>query len=149
MLHTEKMTASGLITPVKAPMLPQNNNIPLTPLIEGQAGDFTSLPKKRKKSHHVISIDTSKCCRLSETYATTFGRQLGLLLLRTFLIQARDRTLTAMRFLIHFIVAIFIGILYIGIGNDGWNVFNNFRYIFFSIMFLMFTAFSSNILSCK
>lgn len=143
------MTASGLITPVKAPMLAQCNHPPLTPLLEGQTGDFTSVPKKRKKSQHVIKIDTSKCCRRSETYATTFCRQLGLLLMRTFLIQSRDRSLTAMRFLIHFVVSILIGALYFGIGNNAWNVFNNFRYIFFSIMFLMFTAFSSITLSCK
>lgn len=52
-----------------------------------------------------------------------------------------------MRLAIHLVVATLIGTLYVGIGNDASNVFNNFRYIFFSIMFLMFTAFSSTTLA--
>jgi ATP-binding cassette subfamily G (WHITE) protein 1 len=61
----------------------------------------------------------------------------------------RDRSMTAIRFMIHFLVAGLIGVMYIGIGNDASHAYNNFKYIFFSIMFLMFTAFSSTQMTCK
>ncbi|XP_037042712.1 ATP-binding cassette sub-family G member 4-like [Bradysia coprophila] len=139
MMEAEKMTASGLITPVRAPHLPSNGHYyqPLSPLSECPADPM----KKPKKIPLQLSPD--KYCSRSETYATSFCRQLSLLLLRTTLVLWRDRSLTAMRLFIHVMIAILIGTLYFGIGEDASNVFNIFRYIFFSIMFLMFTAFSS------
>lgn len=154
----EKLTAAGIITPVKAPMLAAHSSYhpPLSPLIEsssppldGGGGGAVVIGYKKPKKNISLQIDTSRWCRKSETYATSFCRQLSLLLMRTFLILWRDRSLTAMRLFIHLCVAVLIGTLYTGIGNDASNVFNNFRYIFFSIMFLMFTAFSSMTLACK
>lgn len=127
-------------------MLPQCSHPPLSPLIESPSIDPL---KKQKKNISLQIVDASKCCRKSETYATTFCRQLTLLLMRTFLILWRDRSLSAMRFFIHFIIASMIGIVFFGIGNDGSNARNNYGYIFFSIMFLMFTAFSVTTISCK
>lgn len=150
-VHIDKLTAAGIITPVRAPQLPQSSRPPLSPLIETPSDPSTATAAtttKKPKKTISLQIDTSKCCRKSETYATSFCRQLSLLLMRTFLILWRDRSLTAMRLLIHFCIAILIGTIYIGIGNDATNAFNNFRYIFFSIMFLMFTAFSSMTLAC-
>lgn len=152
-MYIEKLTAAGIITPVKAPQLVAHSGYhpPLSPLIESSSSPISPIDISYKKPKTKISlqIDTSRWCRKSETYATSFCRQLSLLLMRAFLILWRDRSLTAMRLLIHFVVAMLIGILYLGIGNDASNVFNNFRYIFFSIMFLMFTAFSSITLACK
>lgn len=150
--YIDKLTAAGIITPVRAPQLPQSSRPPLSPLTEtpfdpSTTPTTTTTTNKPKKTIS-LQIDTSKCCRKSETYATSFCRQLSLLLMRTFLILWRDRSLTAMRLLIHFCIAIMIGTIYFGIGNDATNAFNNFRYIFFSIMFLMFTAFSSMTLAC-
>lgn len=54
-----------------------------------------------------------------------------------------------MRILIHFFVAIGIGLIYQGIGGSAKNMMNNFRYVFYSVMFLMFTAFSSLQTTCK
>lgn len=130
------MTKSGLITPVRAPLLPSNGHYyqPLSPLIECPT-DATKKPKKIS-----LQLASNNYCTRSETYATSFCRQLSLLLIRTSLVIWRDRSLTAMRLFIHVMIAILIGTLYYGIGDDASNVFNIFRYIFFSIMFLMFTG---------
>lgn len=130
------MTASGLITPVRAPHLPSNGHYyqPLSPLSECTADPM----KKPKKIPLQLSPD--KYCSRSETYATSFCRQLSLLLLRTSLVLWRDLTLTAMRLFIHVMIALMIGTLYFGIGEDAKHALNIFRYIFFSIMFLMFTG---------
>lgn len=96
-------------------------------------------------------IDTASghICRNDDTYATSFWRQLSLLILRTCLNMWRDRSLTMMRLFIHCCIGLLIGTMFVGIGNDASNVRNIFGYIFFSIMFTMFTAFSSMTLVCK
>lgn len=138
------MTASGLITPVRAPHLPSNGHYyqPLSPLSE-----YPVDPMKKPKKIALQLTPNSYCTR-SETYATSFCRQLSLLLMRTSLVIWRDRSLTAMRLFIHVMIAILIGTLYYGIGDDATNVFNIFRYIFFSIMFLMFTGKITSSLIC-
>ncbi|XP_065356934.1 ATP-binding cassette sub-family G member 1 [Calliphora vicina] len=88
-------------------------------------------------------LDAPKLCKSENIYATPFYRQLGILLLRTFLILWRDKSLTTIRFIIHLITALLIGCLYYGIGNQAENALNNFRYCFYSIMFIMYSAFSS------
>ncbi|XP_055593429.1 ATP-binding cassette sub-family G member 4 [Uranotaenia lowii] len=98
---------------------------------------------KPKKLAKKLSFNPEKWCGRDEVYTTSFCRQFSLLLLRTFLILSRDRSLMTMRFIIHCTIAPLIGMLYLGIGNQAAQVFNNFNYVFFSIMFLMFTAFSS------
>uniref|UniRef100_A0A8D8P3I1 ATP-binding cassette sub-family G member 4 n=1 Tax=Culex pipiens TaxID=7175 RepID=A0A8D8P3I1_CULPI len=98
---------------------------------------------KPKKLAKKLSFNPEKWCGRDEIYTTSFCRQFYLLLLRTFLILSRDRSLMTMRFIIHCTIAPLIGMLYFGIGNQAAHIFNNFNYVFFSIMFLMFTAFSS------
>lgn len=53
------------------------------------------------------------------------------------------------RLSIHMIVGVLIGLIYYRVGNDAAHVFDNFGLLYFCIMFLMFTAFSSMILTCK
>lgn len=82
-------------------------------------------------------------------YATSFVRQWYLLTLRVIRCYSRDRTLTLMRPVIHFFIALMIGILYYDIGDDASMMFNNFRYIFMTLIFLMYTAFCSMAILCK
>lgn len=82
-------------------------------------------------------------------YATSFIRQWYLLTLRVMRCYSRDRTLTLMRPVLHFIVALMIGTLYYNIGDDASMIFNNFRYIFMTLIFLMYTAFCSMAVLCK
>lgn len=117
------MMASGLITPIKAPNL----------------NFYSSKRKGKNKKSFEEKIHSP----------TSFYFQLYVLLKRTFLILSRDPTLTYSRLGVHFLIAIFIGILYFGIGEDASNVLNNFNYLFFSAMFLMYTAFSCVTITCK
>ncbi|XP_055683532.1 ATP-binding cassette sub-family G member 4 isoform X2 [Lutzomyia longipalpis] len=137
MTKVEQMMANGLITPVRAPSLAHSSKVPPTPVMD-------LMQMKPKKAG--LKIDPTKCCKRDDRYPTTFLRQFYIILLRSFLILWRDRSLTAMRVCIHLFVAPVIGVLYFGIGNDGYHTYNNYKYAFFSIMFLMYTAFSSIIL---
>lgn len=115
---------AGRITPTTAP-----------PMI------FPRIDKRKHKE------PSNKCCYGS--YPTSFCNQLCVLLTRTFLILTRDRTLAYARLGTHIGIALFIGILYQGIGEDASNVLNNFNFMFFSVMFLMLTAFNCVITTCK
>lgn len=169
--------ASGLMTPIKTPGI--NAILPMSPspassviLPSGLGEDdsaivikssaccqkdsncnIVSKEKSNKKSTTLDiaqKLGSGKCCNKEEhMYPTSYFRQLSLLLLRTFLILWRDRSLTTMRIMIHLIMAPLIGTLYFGIGNEAHNALNNYKYAFFSIMFLMYTAFSSIIMNCK
>lgn len=131
--------AQGLITPVKAPEFVPNLQTPIQ--------SSSNLPKKPKIIP--LQLNTGKCCGNNGTYATSFCRQWYLLMMRTILCLRRDRSLALSRFIIHVCIALLVGILYFNIGNDASMIFNNFRYIFMSIMFLMFTAFCTMTIICK
>lgn len=83
-------------------------------------------------------------------FATSFARQWFLLTLRTIRCYSRDRTLTlTMRPVLHFLIALMIGTLYYNIGDDASMMFDNYRYVFMTLIFLMYTAFSSMTVLCK
>lgn len=109
-------------------------------------------PKKKKKpkpSMPSLDLDPAQLCKRENVYATPFYRQLSILLVRTFLLIWRDSSLTTMRFSIHIATGILIGFLYFGIGNDAYNSKNIFNYIFYTIMFIMYCAFSGILVKCK
>uniref|UniRef100_A0A2M4AMD6 Putative transporter abc superfamily breast cancer resistance protein n=1 Tax=Anopheles triannulatus TaxID=58253 RepID=A0A2M4AMD6_9DIPT len=126
-------TADAPMVVLDVPIFPEDSERrPVSPVL--------AKPKKLAKK---LSFNPEKWCGRDEVYTTSFCRQFTLLLIRTFLILSRDRSLMTMRFAIHCLIAPLIGVLYFGIGNQATHVFNNYNYVFFSIMFLMFTAFSS------
>lgn len=105
---------------------------------------------KRTKLNSKLQIfDPKNCCNDRDLYSTGFLRQFYYLLIRTFLLISRNPSLTSMRLMIHLIVAIAMGVMYMNIGQSASNLMNNFRFIFFSVMFLMFTAFSSMQTTCE
>ncbi|XP_058168547.1 uncharacterized protein LOC131283007 [Anopheles ziemanni] len=124
----------GPMVLLEMPVFPENDQAQRT------VSPTLAKPKKLAKK---LSFNPEKWCGRDEVYTTSFCRQFYLLLLRTFLILSRDRSLMTMRFVIHALIAPLIGLLYFGIGNQAAQIFNNYNYVFFSIMFLMFTAFSS------
>jgi len=104
---------------------------------------FSSCVKRAKFNSHMQILDPKNYCNDSDLYSTSFLRQFYYLLNRSLMLTIRNPSMTTMRLFIHFIVAIIIGIIYTGIGQSASNMLNNFRYIFYSVMFLMYTAFSS------
>lgn len=80
-------------------------------------------------------------------YTASFSTQVCVLLRRAYLISSRDRQLTYSRVGLHLLIALIIGTLYFGIGRDAHHMLDNFNYLFFSIMFNMFTAFSSMVVA--
>ncbi|XP_034242885.1 ATP-binding cassette sub-family G member 1-like isoform X2 [Thrips palmi] len=85
--------------------------------------------------------------RFNQVYPTTFWMQLYMLIRRTIKRGLRDRMLCHSRFYIHLVAGLLIGALFLDIGGDAAHVFHNFSLLFFSLMFLMFTAFSAMILA--
>lgn len=104
-------------------------------------------PKKPKIIK--LQLDTRECCRDKAMYATSFIRQWYLLMQRMILCLIRDRSLAPTRIFIHIAVASMVGTLFYNIGNDASMIANNFNYVFMSIMFTMFTAFSTMLVICK
>uniref|UniRef100_A0A8D9F7C6 ATP-binding cassette sub-family G member 1 n=1 Tax=Cacopsylla melanoneura TaxID=428564 RepID=A0A8D9F7C6_9HEMI len=81
------------------------------------------------------------------SYPQDFLTQFSILLRRTLTKCFRDRFLTKVRLTLHLIIGSFLGFMYRGIGNDAARVHNNLSLLFFSTMFLMFTALSSMIIT--
>ncbi|XP_066248286.1 ATP-binding cassette sub-family G member 1-like isoform X2 [Euwallacea similis] len=95
------------------------------------------------KSNKVTDSNIKEPSRIcTGSYSTSFLYQVSVLVQRTFKIISRDKTLTLNRLLTHVLIAIFIGILYYGIGLEANDMLNNFKFMFFSVMFLMLTSFN-------
>ncbi|KAJ4448776.1 hypothetical protein ANN_00167 [Periplaneta americana] len=121
---------SGLVTPVHAPCIPP------TP-----ASVYGTRPPDYESKYD----DAAESC--IGDHPTSLLSQFLCLLRRTFLLILRDKFLTIARLTIHLVVGVLIGLIYYKVGNDAAHVFHNFGLLYFCIMFLMFTAFSSMMLT--
>ncbi|CAD5119901.1 DgyrCDS8481 [Dimorphilus gyrociliatus] len=74
------------------------------------------------------------------TFAVSCFTQFRVLFIRTFMSIIRDTTLTRLRLVSHIITGFMIGLLYYNIGNESDKAFNNAAFLFFSLLFVMFTA---------
>lgn len=142
--NNSKQTTTTVDGPTAAELLLPSNEALASPVddIDGCASNDTSMHAK------TYSLP-KKCCRRNDRYPTSFFKQFYTLLMRTFLILSRDKSMTTTRLIIHCGMAPLIGILFFDIGNEAKFARSNLNYIFFSIMFLMFTAFSAMQIACK
>ncbi|PSN50370.1 ATP-binding cassette sub-family G member 1 [Blattella germanica] len=80
-------------------------------------------------------------------YPTSEFSQFWIVLKRTLLFSRRDWTLMYLRLFAHILVGLLIGALYYDIGNDGAKVLSNLGFLFFNMLFLMYTSMTITILS--
>ncbi|XP_076310317.1 ATP-binding cassette sub-family G member 1-like isoform X2 [Tachypleus tridentatus] len=80
-------------------------------------------------------------------YPTSFFNQFLVLVKRTFLCVMREPMLTQLRLATHLVVGVVIGLLYFSVGNDAGKMLNNSAFVFFTLLFLMFTAMMPTVLT--
>ncbi|KAJ0175542.1 hypothetical protein K1T71_008701 [Dendrolimus kikuchii] len=80
-------------------------------------------------------------------YATSEWTQFWVVLKRTLLFSRRDWTLMYLRLFAHILVGFLIGALYYDIGDEGSKVLSNLGFLFFNMLFLMYTSMTITILS--
>lgn len=83
----------------------------------------------------------------TKRYGTSEWKQFWIVLQRTLLFSRRDWTLMYLRLFAHILVGFLIGALYYDIGNDGAKVLSNLGFLFFNMLFLMYTSMTITILS--
>ena len=83
------------------------------------------------------------------SFPTSGWMQFWILVKRTFKTIIRDQTLTQMRLIAHVVVGAIIGMIYYGIGNEASKIMSNAGCIFFTTLFVMFTAMMPTILTCE
>lgn len=82
-------------------------------------------------------------------YTTSFCQQFYNLLIRNFLTNSRDKTLSLMRLLINIGVGLCFGTIYYGIGNEASFIFDIQKFVVYSIYHPMFLGFNSQLTTCK
>lgn len=80
-------------------------------------------------------------------YGNSEFNQFLIILKRALLFSRRDWTLMYLRLFAHILVGLLIGSLYFDIGNDGAKVLSNLGFLFFNMLFLMYTSMTITILS--
>ncbi|XP_022237581.1 ATP-binding cassette sub-family G member 1-like isoform X2 [Limulus polyphemus] len=80
-------------------------------------------------------------------YPTSLFNQFLVLVKRTFLCVMREPMLTQLRLATHLVVGVMIGLLFLSIGNDAGKMLNNSAFLFFTLLFLMFTSMMPTVLT--
>lgn len=81
--------------------------------------------------------------------ATTPLNQLKVLMKRGIIKAKRDSTLTHLRIGVNIIIALMLGFLFIGAGNEGSRVGDNYNLLFACLMHHMMTTMMLTVLTCK
>lgn len=114
--------------------------------ITKQAEIVISMDMEKKDNAEVALLDESIVVT-PERYPTSECQQFWIVLKRTLLFSRRDWTLMYLRLFAHVLVGLLIGALYYDIGNDGAKVLSNLGFLFFNMLFLMYTSMTITILS--
>jgi len=98
--------------------------------------------KYRNKENIEISSQPTK-------YAASYLRQVYYLMCRLFLITSRNSSLFYIRIFIHLLVGLLFGYIYQDVGNKAPRLFDNYRYLVVSVVFLLYTSYHSLFIACK
>lgn len=101
---------------------------------------------EEKPSYEMALLDDSIAVT-PERYPISEFKQFYIVLKRALLFSFRDWTLMYLRLFAHLLVAVLISALYYDIGNDGAKVLSNLGFLFFNMLFLMYTSMTITILS--
>lgn len=115
--------------------------------IAKQADVVISMDVDKKDNADAALLDDSVNGTTPERYPTSEYQQFWIVLKRTLLFSRRDWTLMYLRLFAHILVGLLIGALYYDIGNDGAKVLSNLGFLFFNMLFLMYTSMTITILS--
>ncbi|XP_035721419.1 ATP-binding cassette sub-family G member 4-like isoform X1 [Vespa mandarinia] len=111
-----------------------------------QANDVTISISNEKDNVNAALLDNTIIVT-PERYPTSEFVQFWIVLKRTLLFSRRDWTLMYLRLFAHILVGFLISALYYDIGNDGAKVLSNLGFLFFNMLFLMYTSMTITILS--
>ncbi|EFN71088.1 ATP-binding cassette sub-family G member 1 [Camponotus floridanus] len=100
-----------------------------------------------KKDNASMALLDESIAITPERYPTSEWLQFYIILKRALLFSRRDWTLMYLRLFAHLLVALLITALYYDIGNDGAKVLSNLGFLFFNMLFLMYTSMTITILS--
>lgn len=100
-----------------------------------------------KKDNVTTSLLDETLEAMPERYPTSEFTQFWIVLKRTLLFSRRDWTLMYLRLFAHILVGFLIGALYYDIGDDATKVLSNLGFLFFNMLFLMYTSMTITILS--
>ncbi|XP_011878498.1 PREDICTED: ATP-binding cassette sub-family G member 4 isoform X2 [Vollenhovia emeryi] len=100
-----------------------------------------------KKDNANIALLDETIVVTPERYPISEFKQFYIILKRALLFSRRDWTLMYLRLFAHILVAGLISALYYDIGNDGAKVLSNLGFLFFNMLFLMYTSMTITILS--
>ncbi|XP_043252019.1 ATP-binding cassette sub-family G member 1 isoform X2 [Colletes gigas] len=114
--------------------------------IAKQADVVIAMDPDKKDNADVALLDESIIIT-PDRYPTSECQQFWIILKRTLLFSRRDWTLMYLRLFAHILVGLLIGALYYDIGNDGAKVLSNLGFLFFNMLFLMYTSMTITILS--
>ncbi|KAG6445638.1 ATP-binding cassette sub-family G member 4 isoform X1 [Manduca sexta] len=111
---------------------------------KGEPGLVLQMETEKQDNAEVALLGTDGSPR---RYATSELTQFWVVLKRTLLFSRRDWTLMYLRLFAHILVGFLIGALYYDIGDDGSKVLSNLGFLFFNMLFLMYTSMTITILS--
>ncbi|XP_025986553.1 ATP-binding cassette sub-family G member 1 isoform X2 [Solenopsis invicta] len=115
--------------------------------IAKQALDVAISVDSDKKDNANIALLDESIVVTPERYPISEFKQFYIILKRALLFSRRDWTLMYLRLFAHILVAALISALYYDIGNDGAKVLSNLGFLFFNMLFLMYTSMTITILS--
>ncbi|KAG5318127.1 ABCG1 protein, partial [Pseudoatta argentina] len=115
--------------------------------IAKQALDVAIPIDSDKKDNANIALLDESIVVTPERYPISEFKQFYIILKRALLFSRRDWTLMYLRLFAHILVAGLISALYYDIGNDGAKVLSNLGFLFFNMLFLMYTSMTITILS--